>query len=475
MRRFLILSALLILLPFSAFSEDKGKQLYDQWCAQCHGYQGDAESYARNFTNPKPRDFAFGVYKFRSTPSGKAPTDEDIIRSIRKGNPGTSMPAWKRFSDEEVKAITEHVKKFAPDTFAMKGQAIKIGKAPSCGEDTIKKGKEVYKSAKCFDCHGDSGRGNGQKGWDEKFKDDWGEKIYPANLTHPWEMRNGASPEDLYRTITTGLSGTPMTSYMDSIADEQRWQLACYITSIQLSKKLGVALPVKKVSAIPSDIDDKMWDSQGYLDIPLGGQIMFEPRNFIPSATNVRVRGVYTEKEAVLLVEWSDKKPNKGDDGMPVDSAIVQVPSKLTDGADKPYFFRGTDKAGVALYQWKSSASDAATELNAKGVSDIKEQERQDIKASGSYNDGTYRVIFRRPLNTGDQDDIVFDKGKFIPFSVTLYDGQNTEDGSKGAVSAWYYLMLEPETPMKVYILPPVVSLIVLGVGIGLHKKLKKG
>ncbi len=463
MRFIVILLALFIFCPLNIFADDKGKQLYDQWCAQCHGYQGDAESYTRNFTNPKPRDFVFGVYKFRSTPSGKAPTDEDIIRSIRKGNPGTSMPAWERFSDEEVKAITEHIKKFAPDTFAMKGQAIKIGKAPSCNEGAITKGKEAYKSAKCYECHSDSGRGNAQKGWDEKFKDDWAEKIYPANLSHPWELRNGSSLEDLYRTITTGISGTPMTSYMDSLTDEQRWALACYIDSIQLKRSPGVSLPVKKVSVIPSGVDDKAWNSAQYLDIPLGGQIIFEPRNFTPAATNVRVRGVYTGKEAALMLEWSDKKPNKGDDSLPADAVILQVPSKLTDSTDKPYFFRGSSKAGVNLYQWKASTLGAGIELNAKGISDIKEQEKQDVKFIGSYSDGLYRVILRRPLNTGDQDDIIFDRGKFIPFSITVYDGQNNEEGSKGAISAWYYMMLEPETPINVYILPPVVSLTASG------------
>jgi len=35
--------------------------------------------------------------------------------------------------------------------------------------------------------------------------------------------------------------------------------------------------------------------------------------------------------------------------------------------------------------------------------------------------------------------------------------------------------MLEPPMPVKVYILPPVVSLAVLGLGMILHRRLRKG
>src|SRR3974390_510247 len=129
----LLIIFMIALWPFQAFSADQGKMIYDQWCAPCHGYKGDGKGYAADFVFPKPRDFTKGTYKFRSTPSGDPPTDEDIIRSIRNGNPGTSMPPWNRFSDEEVKALVDYLKKFSPDTFTAKTTPIKIGK-PSVGE-----------------------------------------------------------------------------------------------------------------------------------------------------------------------------------------------------------------------------------------------------------------------------------------------------------------------------------------------------
>ena len=45
-----------------------GKQLYDKYCAQCHGDAGDGKGHATPRLKPEPRDFTSGKYKFRTTP-----------------------------------------------------------------------------------------------------------------------------------------------------------------------------------------------------------------------------------------------------------------------------------------------------------------------------------------------------------------------------------------------------------------------
>lgn len=473
MRILITIVFMALLLPVSAFSEDKGKTLYEQWCAQCHGYKGNADAYATQFALPKPRDFTFGTFKFHSTGSGDSPTDEDMMRTIRKGNPGTVMPAWERFTDEEVKAVIEYIKKFAPDVFATKPEPLKTGKAPSASADVIKKGQEVFKSAKCPDCHGEEGRGSGKKAWEEKFKDDWGNWIAPADQTHPWEYRGGSTVEDIFRIVTGGANGTPMTSYQDSLSDEERWAVAHYVKSKQLERKLGISLQVKRVAAMPASTDDKIWDTIDYLDLPVAGQITLEPRHFTPTTTNVRVRGVYAGAEMAIMLEWTDKRPNIGDDGLPPDAARLKFPIKVSGSGEKPHFIIGDTKRPMAVWQWKAS-DNLAVELVGKGPADVKQNEKQNIKAVATNKEGLYRVIFKRSIDTKQKDDVVFEAGRFVPFSVTLYDGRNKEENNKGTVSAWYYMMLEPTTPMKVFILPPVVSVIVLGIGVMLSNKLRK-
>lgn len=464
-----------MLIPLGVYAQPDGKKLYNDWCAQCHGYDGDGKGYASGvYSLPQPRDFTLGTYKFRTTPSGDPPLDEDIIRSTRKGNPGTTMPPWKRFTDNEVNAIVEYVKSFEEETFEFEAEPLQIGKAPAASDELMQKGKEIFDKAKCWECHGKAGRGEGEKGWQEKFKNDWGTRAYPTDLTQSWEYRNGAEVEDIFRTLTSGFDGTPMASFQDAYSDEERWALAHFVTSFQTERKTGSALSVKKVDAVPASTDDAQWDSVLYLDMPMSGQLMFEPRQFTPVITNVRVRGLYSDSEMALMIEWTDKKPNKGDDGHPADAVRAQFPVTLSDGAEKPYFYLGDKNHPVNLWYWKAS-DNTAFEQNAKGHkdADLVNQEKNDIQAFANYRDGHYRVLFKRLLDSGDENDITFTPGAFIPLSVTVFDGEQDEQGNRATVSGWYYLMLEPSTPLKVYVMPPVVAVAFIGMGIGLHRKLK--
>ncbi len=471
--RFLISIVLIMSLPAVALPQERGKILYDQWCSQCHGEKGDGKGYATDFVFPKPRDFTRGIFKFKSTGSGEPPLDSDIIRTIREGNPGTSMPGWKRFSDDEVKALVDYIKKFAPpDVFETPGTPVKAVTPSGSKEKLIALGKEEYQKAKCWECHGQAGRGDGEKGWQEKYKDDWGNRIYPADQTSPWEYRHGADVKDVFITISAGLDGTPMTSYGDTVSEEKRWALAYFVKSEQQIRNLGLAFRVKKVDVIPSSTDDPVWQNVDYLDLPMAGQVIFDPRDFIAPITNARVRGVYTGSELAVMVEWTDKQPNKGDDGNPPDAARIQFPAKAPEGAE-PYFFMGDKKLGVNIWQWKAS-DNLGVEYNASGPANLTQQEKQNVTAVSSRTDGRYRIMFRRALDTGDKNETVFQTGKFTPFAVTLYDGRNGEQDNKGAISAWYYMALEPPMPLKVYVLPPTAFLVFLGAGFMLHKKVKK-
>ncbi len=519
--QFLILSYLVLLLPVSAWPQDKGKAIYDKWCSQCHGVDGKGDGYAANFVFPKPRDFTTGTFKYLTVPTGYPTTDAAIAKIIRDGNPGTSMPPWKRFSDADVSALVQYIKKFSPpDVWSVTGTPIKVGKPPAKSAKLLAMGKQLYKKAKCWECHGLAGRGDGIKGWQPKFRDDWHNKIYPADQTEPWSYIDGSSLKAIYLTVTAGIGGTPMTSYGDTLNDQQRWALAYYVQSEQLKRYLGITIKVARVRALPTSTTDPVWNKVPYLDIPMAGQIMFHPRNFTPLINNVRVRGVYTDSALEVMLTWTCKQASflspavianaaaaSGGAGAPgpaggappsdpaaagggapgignaagitnavvyPDGARLQFPSKVTPGV-KPYFFGGDSTNPVNIWWWKVSDKDRAVEWIGSGPANLAEQARQDVQVIESFKDGQYRVIFKRALDTGGKDDTVFKVGEFMPFSITVYDGRNGEHGNKGTVSDWYYMVLIPKTPLKVYVLPPVVFIIVLLIGIALHKASKKG
>ncbi|MGP8228813.1 MAG: c-type cytochrome, partial [Steroidobacteraceae bacterium] len=72
----------------------QGKVVYEQYCALCHGEQGDGKGHYSEDTTPVPRDFRQGTFKWRSTPSGSLPTDADLEKILVNGLFGTSMSSF---------------------------------------------------------------------------------------------------------------------------------------------------------------------------------------------------------------------------------------------------------------------------------------------------------------------------------------------------------------------------------------------
>lgn len=87
-----------------------GQQLYiDKQCYSCHGYTGDGRGQNAGLSNPYPRDFRKGMFKFKETELNSKPTREDLAERIRNGIPGTTMVKLPAVTDEEVSALVDYV------------------------------------------------------------------------------------------------------------------------------------------------------------------------------------------------------------------------------------------------------------------------------------------------------------------------------------------------------------------------------
>src|SRR5262249_45893352 len=92
----LALFAVVVAASGPAWAQDvnAGKAVYERKCLLCHGEKGDGKGPGAEHLLPKPRDFTRGLFKVRST-ANKTPTDQDLLRIVTDGMPGTSMPAWE--------------------------------------------------------------------------------------------------------------------------------------------------------------------------------------------------------------------------------------------------------------------------------------------------------------------------------------------------------------------------------------------
>jgi cytochrome c oxidase cbb3-type subunit I/II len=239
------LEASLVSIPRSDDWISYGREVYERRCVGCHGEKGDGNGPAATFMSEhRPRNFTLGVFKFRLT-KGPIPTDGDLLRTISRGVRGTAMPSWHELPDKDRLAVIQYIKyelavdrsdPNAPYAYFVEepaDQPLYIAEPPEPSEAIVKRGKEVWQQAKCWECHGQEGKGDGQKA--AGLKDDFGFPIPPADLT-TGQFKSGPVAQDIFRTMSTGFSGTPMPSYQQSLPEEDRWALAYYVLALSAYK-----------------------------------------------------------------------------------------------------------------------------------------------------------------------------------------------------------------------------------------------
>lgn len=229
-----------------------GKRVYDTYCVGCHGENGDGQGPAAPMLLVKPRDFTKGVYKFRSTPDGKLPTDQDLFRIVTQGVNRTAMPAFRLLPESERSAVVEYIKGFYPPwRTAPPAQPIHLLVPPKTlgSPESIARGRELYEMLDCGRCHGPNGLGDGPSAA-KLGPDIWGFPQKPFNFTKG-SLKSGSDPVDVYRTFMTGLNGTSMPSYGDifgdpdgeSIREGDAWNLVAYILSLRRGGNTGKEAP----------------------------------------------------------------------------------------------------------------------------------------------------------------------------------------------------------------------------------------
>ena len=213
-----------------------GRRIYKLACIDCHGKEGKGNGPVTYFlsrdTAPHPRDFTLGPYKFRSTESGELPLDEDLFRTITRGIVGF-MPAFVGLDPADRWKLVYYIKSLAPEDFTGDPpQPIKVVGTPiPMTSISVQRGHVKYQEGGCWECHGGGGKGDGEKA--PELTDDNGLLLPPADLTMPSSFKAGSTPDDLYRTILSGLDGGAMPAH-ERFKDNETdvWDLVNYIRSL---------------------------------------------------------------------------------------------------------------------------------------------------------------------------------------------------------------------------------------------------
>ncbi len=204
-----------------------GQRIYAQHCQVCHGPDGRGNGPAAPSLIPRPRNFALGQFKYKTTPSDQPPTDEDLIAVVRDGLDASAMPYWgDLLTGSEIRQVVTYIKTFSPVFNGPSPQSIPIPPRVTPDAGSIARGKELYAAQGCVNCHGPEARGG------LVLKDAEGHPVISRDLTAPWTFRGNRGPRQIWMRITTGLAPGPMPPFMDKTTPEQRWDLVNYILSL---------------------------------------------------------------------------------------------------------------------------------------------------------------------------------------------------------------------------------------------------
>ena len=195
-------------------ASERGKEVYEESCAHCHGTEGRGDGSAAENLLPRPRDFTRGLYKIRSTEAGELPTDQDLYDIITEGMPGSSMPGWETSLNANDRwELVAYIKTFHEGFKEREASPREITLADkiSYSEESVEIGKGLYTDLGCIECHGNIGRGDGTSA--PTLTDEWGFQTWPANLTQGWNYRGGFDTEDIFKRFIGGIAGSPMPAF----------------------------------------------------------------------------------------------------------------------------------------------------------------------------------------------------------------------------------------------------------------------
>ena len=229
--------------------------------------------------------------------------------------------------------------------------------------------------------------------------------------------------------------------------------------------------------ALPTDDPNAaIWNTAPQASFPMSPQVHWQNRIQEVTVKDVKVRALHDGNQVAFLLEYADPTED------PDDAAALE----FMVGDKKAHFAHGqpmmqVEGGPVNIWYWKNKDK-KGVDMNAMGFGTLKVQPHQDVKASGAYSSGTWKIVFSRPLATEHaEEDTQIIPGNFINVAFAVWDGRKdgsgelVEKGSQKAVSSWWYFRAEPPPDYSPYLYAVLAVGLAVGFQFVLIRKLKKG
>ncbi len=244
----------------------RGRRDFVQFCASCHGLQGDGYGRSARGLRPPPRSFLQSSFKFTKVPGEFLPNDAALVTLVQHGLDGTPMLPWA-VSEERLHDIVQYVKSLSPEDSGWRDPTNEIGGEiytpddPWAGREqqAVAEGRRLYHKHQCFSCHpayAPPSELNALRGvdaatsydatltWSKLKKDSSYEVLgYRVAIIAPdftWHtLRYSRDVRETFQTIAAGIGGAGMPTWgrtapdeKGSVPDEEIWAIAHYVRSL---------------------------------------------------------------------------------------------------------------------------------------------------------------------------------------------------------------------------------------------------
>jgi len=353
---------------------ERAAALFARQCAVCHGTTGAGDGPAAFLLSPAPRDFTSGRFRLASTQNG-VPSDADLVATLARGMPGSSMPPWDWMPQADLAALAAYVRTLAVEgkirtllaqakadeeelseaearTIAARqltpGPALELDAAPPEEAVAFQEGRRLFLKS-CALCHGADGTGRG--GQDQRNED--GTPTQPRDFT-AGVFKGGASAKDIVTRLRAGMSGSPMPA-MSFERPADAWNVARFVASLaKPGAQDRVAQHRKSLRAarvrgeLPRNAASPEWlQAQGvYLAVaPLWWR---DDR-----IEGLVLRSLHDGRSIALRLSWEDRTKDDEILGQEVfpDAAAIE----LSAAADPPIFTMGSKGEPVNVWMWKAA------------------------------------------------------------------------------------------------------------------------
>jgi len=242
------------------------------------------------------------------------------------------------------------------------------------------------------------------------------------------------------------------------------------------SESNAVNAPLVKGGLPADDPTAAAWNTAPQAKFPMSPQVHWPNRILDATVKDLSVRALHDGTNLAILLEYTD--PTEDAD----DAAAVE----FMVGDKKAHFAHGQPMAQVEggpvnIWFWRNKDA-KGVDMNAMGFGTLKTQEHQDVKAKGVYTNGTWKVVFTRPLVTEHPDeDTQIPTGGFINIAFAVWDGKKDisgavkEKGSQKAVSSWWNFRAEAPPNYTGYYYAAIAVGLALGFQFVFIRKLRKG